>query len=40
MRELSLLSDWRRLLTMCFSLLLDHMRKFPVSATGGLMLAK
>jgi hypothetical protein len=23
-----------------FSLLLDHLRKFPVSATGGLMLAK
>jgi hypothetical protein len=23
-----------------YSLLLDHMRKFPVSATGGLMLAK
>lgn len=22
------------------SLLLEHMRKFPVSATGGLMLAK
>jgi exocyst complex component 5 len=26
--------------TLIYSLLLDHLRKFPVSATGGLMLAK
>jgi len=25
---------------MPLSLLLDHLRKFPVNATGGLMLAK
>ena len=29
-----------QLLIIVFSLLLEHLKKFPVSATGGLMLAK
>ena len=29
-----------RLLIRVYSLLLEHLKKFPVSATGGLMLAK
>jgi hypothetical protein len=37
--QFTFFSEWS-LIVLSDSLLLDHLRKFPVSATGGLMLAK